>query len=1137
MNSGNALVIPIQISSRYQPQATGSKGPLYRFQQLPYSGTNGDINPDTPYLASSIKTAPFSNQASFLEMGVHLHFHLPAPLCAALPNAPTTGPRPFYPVPNRWLIQKTYADNVSELLVVESDYFSATASTSAVPYPIPAGFSLTGAEDKPFGWLGRVLPFNDWQSEKNHPNPDSQYLPQLTSVGYGDATFASYYPSCFGVFGYFDEGAIPLSSQPIRYRVVGWYEDVEQDFLKQWLNANNPNDTNDIDLSAMLTQLGWQASGQIPTSPISLYFGETTLNGSLPTTPSVSTLSAGLSTTDAFVASLPQKDQTSAAQTLWLGSAQNAQAEAALLQSWQSVSWAKQFEASSGCAQWQVLPATSQFDNQPVPEALYSALVALNQAEIDLFQISNQLQAAQNQLYTDWCLYMTCAYPPEGEDALYPNLNEVLAWTQKEPLANLNNTLFPQVQEAINAWETAQTAFSSALAAANQSSTIFQVKQVPGPRFYQPRDPVIQLAFDNAGSSDLTNSEGELNCLWLSSTQLPSANGANWQPTSLLDSLTSTTLPTQLASFDSQACIPTLLEWQTDLVPPTDDTTGGTFNPNYFEGRLAISGDSAAAAPNNFKFSSSSSSYQGITPLNLNTPLINHFEQTIGITSTSSQQYYGQALSSFNDSLLMLERVDQLKVKDPLGFAFFQDFTNTVASALQQSYTVPAVTLNGATLPERTVGGISTGLAPLLEAQFNPIRMGIAQLSALNWVDQFGLSYSVDTSQLQISSALTVPSSVSDLDQDPLPTASLWLAPAITQATRLNFCYLNQSNLSASGPLLPSQTPKQADASQLDVALTANNQNLVYGWLMADNLNQEMLYYNAEGSFLARRSGPGDASLSGSLSQAPALLAIDQFLSAQSSLTDFLNVLELAQQSICPSNSLAESALALLSSNPIAVVQTAVEYQLLQPAATAQQWPDSTASPTPDADFTQVNLPFTLGESQNLEDGLLGYWQIEATSGTSLSLSSTFHSPQVSADRLLDDQIPPVSASINIARTCFWTNLTAPAQVFLMLVDPRAPLHANCGLLPTTQIQMANQDFLNGLSQIRPTFQIGPILSTSSPVQLSLPNEPGLNWQWQSISDNSSSTPIQANSSQAQFYDKLQWLSGTLTLTSDSDQS
>ena len=220
--SVSTLVVPIKLSSRLIEQPTASKGPLHQFSKLPYTTSGGDNNPDTAYLAASLMRAPFNNQACLLESGMYLHWQLPEAIMVAKTTMQEADSTTFYPVPNRWLVQRTLTDGSVTSFVVESDYLSATSSASSVTFPIPPGFTLNDAAGKPYGWLGRVQELSSYLASTTD---SGQYLsPPLTAVGYGESTFAQYFPGCTGVFGMFDDGVCKLDTgQSVTYQVLGWY--------------------------------------------------------------------------------------------------------------------------------------------------------------------------------------------------------------------------------------------------------------------------------------------------------------------------------------------------------------------------------------------------------------------------------------------------------------------------------------------------------------------------------------------------------------------------------------------------------------------------------------------------------------------------------------------------------------------------------------------------------------------------------------------------------------------------------------------------------------------------------------------------------------------------------------------------
>jgi hypothetical protein len=60
---------------------------------------------------------------------------------------------------------------------------------------------IKNGNHQPFRYLGRKLPIEAWLEN----DPDAEYLPSLTAVGYGEPTFAAFYPNCHSVFGFYDD--------------------------------------------------------------------------------------------------------------------------------------------------------------------------------------------------------------------------------------------------------------------------------------------------------------------------------------------------------------------------------------------------------------------------------------------------------------------------------------------------------------------------------------------------------------------------------------------------------------------------------------------------------------------------------------------------------------------------------------------------------------------------------------------------------------------------------------------------------------------------------------------------------------------------------------------------------------------
>ncbi len=126
-----------------------------------------------------------SKLGSGLESGIHLHWALPT----ALVHARHEGhDKPVQPcIPNRWLVQRlSYAAGgatiSSTAWVVESDYVSDTAQSGGSPWI----FFSPSLEVK---YVGRTVPLEQWQETQ------SAYRFELTASGWGDPSFAAYYPA------------------------------------------------------------------------------------------------------------------------------------------------------------------------------------------------------------------------------------------------------------------------------------------------------------------------------------------------------------------------------------------------------------------------------------------------------------------------------------------------------------------------------------------------------------------------------------------------------------------------------------------------------------------------------------------------------------------------------------------------------------------------------------------------------------------------------------------------------------------------------------------------------------------------------------------------------------------------------
>ncbi|MGL5890996.1 MAG: hypothetical protein ACRC3B_14000, partial [Bacteroidia bacterium] len=234
------------------------KGRTAVFDQLPYTSNSTETSTGDNIVR------PLNTQSSpgiALGTGVHVHWLLPDYFRKGAQQ--TTGEIVFPAAPNRWLVTRylslwnestsSYGSPTAQTFMVESDFISGTRQADpwgvvrpAISVPLPA---IPVAGQHPYRYMGRVLDFNSWNPSGEQLN---NYLPAqtgangqplyLTSIGFVGPSFASYYPECNGVFGFWDHfkdqttiyNAIN-NNQPIQfkvsYQVTGWINETNKDPL------------------------------------------------------------------------------------------------------------------------------------------------------------------------------------------------------------------------------------------------------------------------------------------------------------------------------------------------------------------------------------------------------------------------------------------------------------------------------------------------------------------------------------------------------------------------------------------------------------------------------------------------------------------------------------------------------------------------------------------------------------------------------------------------------------------------------------------------------------------------------------------------------------------------------------------
>jgi hypothetical protein len=475
------LMVPIQLDALYLKRDRSVVETMADFSRLPYCDGNRDINPDVANLSEEILSQPFEDRGLQLKAGVHLHW--------ALPDALTRGYQPrnasgnesersiiFPRVPNRWLVTRTDAGGRRQW-VVESDYLHPAGGNrqpNAISYPY-----ASKSPPQPYRYLGRKLPLAEWKNK----DATAQYLPPeeaLTAVGYGEPTFAAFYPNCLSVFGFHDD-APPRSLQGVEYDVIGWYSDPQQDCLyakgfQEAFGSRYP-------LGRLSTaEEKWDALKEIyewvvehPSgSPLPPFPDQTICCAHLTFEPddraddlpekrkvAVAVGNTGTEALSAYLADFCARDPDLAKQipnpdlledqleAIHLAS----QFEGRMLDigtKFREARHNKEFNGVMAGTLWTIrLEKTASgqanaheaatYAEDTLPPELGAQLDWLNVCQQDFDRDCHEIESLRKQLFADWYKYMLCVYPPEGNRDQYPNHDEVKYIIEK-------NDLFPLQQ-------------------------------------------------------------------------------------------------------------------------------------------------------------------------------------------------------------------------------------------------------------------------------------------------------------------------------------------------------------------------------------------------------------------------------------------------------------------------------------------------------------------------------------------------------------------------------------------------------------------------------------------------------------------------------------------------------------------
>lgn len=1080
-----------------------------------------------------------------------------------------------FPVaPNRWLVERRWNGDIKRW-VVESDYLSINPEEGQTPiwFPMSAKHG-----DPPCRRLGRQVDFKNWSEEK-HIHPE-RYVRRLTAMGYGDPGFAAFYPSCHSVFGFYDP-EISESSGQVEYQVIGWHSNPADDPLRgprfeDALNhlyeryqldreARFPVVRDVLCEEALVTVHGWSA-GFNSMQEIGRIFEEKkkfaeqlraikqqrfpqraimartimvdceNMAKSARDNAAISNVKCevaiGHTVTEALSAFAASKVDAKDPPRV------EDQIEALHLFSkieglrvdvgpkFREARHEKEFAAVDAGRRWTIVPRTT---GEKPPEAaaldasispeLKQGLQALNKCEADVDRLSGELAVLRRQLYSDWCKYMICAYPPDGERDDYPDMDEARAFIEGCSLSEVKTKLKDRrearkrrdeqlrgVEKGLEGEQQQKLAQADDAVHAERQQPQpgrlqLTLKTRPASRFWQPKEPVLLIEGSDLLPTTRHDSTELLQCQVEKDIEIPESLEIPKDQLLKIDSADARwhSYDEFRSIIDRQPWNPIFLDWQIELMPAPRDGSGnvtGWYPADYVTSGFQFSPECADLTPKEDKDrydASTSMPYQGrsiLTPHG-GTRLRRSIEEWMWRRMNPKPdeapdlQWARKAL--LDPTLLrspiedewgkMMCRVygklfgDEGSDKGYAGRFMAQALTGFHAAMLMQRQTLQLPVADPLGFKEdrdfahrvaKAVAGENL-TAPQPQNHFHPVLAGEMKIHELRLVDTFGQArnLSFNREQLITAESMTIQDS---------PHVAL-LRPRIVQPSRVKFRWL------------------AADVPAGEVQEANDHRTALCGWMVHDVTRDGLLVHAADGTELGRisnsahwHSAPGRQAITYWQIDNPHLARLVASLVQHSAAGTFFNRLDDHLGTIVPAEFAEHDGVQLLLGRPLAVVRARLELQIYALPASNQEWAvfqqecalfqsefEGSIEPgrTHDA-FDKVKFPFRLGDVQQLNDGLAAFWEETLHPDGRCTLDQP---PQTSAERM-DVQLSVAGDAVTVT----------------MLMDPRAPVHVHNGILPAKSIALPKAHYAEIMARMSAALPVGPLLCPQDRIALYTPD-------------------------------------------------
>ncbi|HWF87390.1 MAG TPA: hypothetical protein VN659_01100 [Pyrinomonadaceae bacterium] len=1158
----NILLVPVHLDALVLDQDEMVVEATADFSRLPFFTGKRDINPDIANISEEIVAMPFQNRNLRLNKGIHLHWSLPDALTKARPDPNKPDVQDFPRVPNRWLVTRTdRGSSIKKEWLIESDYlYPATegnVSGRGVTVPYHKAPAQAGRIDKdsaqPFRYMGRVLELPQQGRDQG------EYYPKLTAVGYGEPTFAAFYPNCHSVFGFCDED-YSGTTDGRRYYVMGWYSNPDHDVLKTHIMAAVRDGGPDAPtLLEQIFKWKFDLSYRIDLpSRMMCYARIDLLQRKALRQHGRASVAIGNTGTEALSACLAPSLRSNAPKHIVEDQLEALHLAPSLEYRQLDVPakfvegrHEKGFTAVPGGTLWTIqiespVDKPAQADGAPtptVPPELGRLLNTLNKCQADYDRAWQKIESLRIQLFSDWYKYMLCAYPPEDSRDAYPDIDEVKSYVEyrtallDKDITDAGEVTLNETGEAVVArlrFGAASSPAGALVEAINKLQTSlqkpFRLKQTSGPRYWRPTEPSVLIDGSIAEPSRRHGQDGLKTGGLVPTDVLTGVDSVDLAETrererfrQRIDGIGASAKNFGFTTWETQPWNPFLLEWEIEVFPveyhSNIDPATGRFQEDFITANYQLLENDVdlSLKPGRGAWTLAANNYSGRSIL---TP-----HATAQLTLRSEIHIEREVLPLYLEEkkLLMSKR----------GSDFFATHMKDIQTWYERSATSkqlraanPAddttLTAFHAWSATQTPQRLSQSLSG-----FNEALLMHKQTLQLLVADPLGFSdyqpfakFVGNTVHRSIYSAPEPLNDFNPIRSGMMKIHRLRLVDTFGQTKDLDVSkiILSESLDDGTPDTLVNLPPRLTQPARVNFRwLSADaDQEMndhpattpVCGWVLANHLDNSLMIYDSGGKALGSllkkdeavvwEPAPGGRPADSIGEANPHLKKVVKTIKdwGPDFLDDFISAIDSAVENIEPENFVHHEDLALLMGRPLALVRALVNLELKGLPASHQGWNE----------FRQDM------ERKTRDDN--GFTQVkfpirigeyrQFNDGTvgywkekkdGTYEDNAFFAPQSDANVKFKGDHLKTHKTHPEAMV-FHQTVQADPQILTLLIDPRGSVHATSGIVPVKAINIPPHQYAEALQAIELTFLSTPIITDAGKIHLPLPEEAGYQWSW-----------------------------------------